>query len=186
MILRGFLDMSLEQAFRPRRLQEDFAARTTGRLFGLISVDTDVLKEWIERCNSNHQHVCGRIREDGIRPDRLIDCSRWELCTSDEPYVCLSYVWGSNLSDQKVAGNALPHEMPSTISDAMEVTLKLGWRYLWVDRYCINQDDEHEKHNIIRNMDAICEFVTAHTRIPHNLSLYGQCPYCDSLALVID
>jgi hypothetical protein len=168
MILRGFFDTSMEQTHWPRRLQEDSFARTTNRLYDQVSVDIDVLKEWTEWCNSNHQHVCGGTRQGRIRPDRLIDCSRRELCTSDGPYVCLSYVWGSNLPDQKAVGNALPHEMPSTISDAMEVTLKLGLRYLWVDRYCINQDDEDERHNIIRNMDAICEFVTVHTKVSHD------------------
>jgi hypothetical protein len=44
----------------------------------------------------------------------------------------------------------------------MFVTLKLGMRYLWVDRYCINQDDPEEKHGAIRNKDSIYRnaFVT--------------------------
>jgi hypothetical protein len=37
----------------------------------------------------------------------------------------------------------------------MEVTLKLGLCYLWVDRYCINQDDDEEKTRLFSMMDVI-------------------------------
>jgi hypothetical protein len=62
---------------------------------------------------------------------------------------------GSDLSDPKDAGSNFPKAMPSTISDAIDVTLKIGLRYLWVDRFCINHDDADDKHKIIQNMDAI-------------------------------
>ncbi|CAN9083409.1 unnamed protein product [Alternaria alternata] len=52
--------------------------------------------------------------------------------------------------------------IPQTVSDAMCVTLKLGMRYLWVDRHCIDQENREEKHDAIRNMDSIYReaFVT--------------------------
>jgi hypothetical protein len=37
----------------------------------------------------------------------------------------------------------------------MEVTLKLGLCYLWVDRYCINQADEEEMTRLFSMMDVI-------------------------------
>ena len=36
----------------------------------------------------------------------------------------------------------------------MTLTLKLGWQYLWVDRYCIDQNDQ-KKHIHITQMDKI-------------------------------
>ena len=46
---------------------------------------------------------------------------------------------------------------PKVIKDAFLVTKKLGYRYLWVDRYCIVQDDAQEKHQQIKNMGSIYE-----------------------------
>lgn len=37
----------------------------------------------------------------------------------------------------------------------MTVTKNIGFRYLWVDRYCISQIDEAEKHGQIAKMDQI-------------------------------
>jgi len=45
--------------------------------------------------------------------------------TSDR-YVTLSYVWGKDSSSE---------EMPLVVRDSITVTKKLGYRYLWVDRY---------------------------------------------------
>ena len=39
----------------------------------------------------------------------------------------------------------LPNEIPLTIRDAIQVTKALGYRFLWVDRYCIDQSSEAEK-----------------------------------------
>jgi hypothetical protein len=44
---------------------------------------------------------------------------------------------------------------PKVIQDAMLVVIKLGFRYLWVDRYCIPQDDAELKDFQIRAMGKI-------------------------------
>ena len=46
---------------------------------------------------------------------------------------------------------------PLTVQDAVRVVRNLGRRYLWVDKYCINQNDETEKRMMLRNMDLIYE-----------------------------
>jgi hypothetical protein len=159
MILGGFSIASIEAPFSSPLLQVGPEVSTGTRLSDPAVVDINIAKEWNEWCNVNHRHVCGKLRQGALRPDRLIDCERRELCHSDEPYVCLSYVWGPTLPDQESVAGTLPHEMPRTISDAIDITLKVGLRYLWVDRYCISQNNEAERHNIIRNMDAICKSV---------------------------
>jgi len=40
------------------------------------------------------------------------------------------------------------------IVDAMTVVQRIGFQFLWVDRYCISSDEE-DKHTQIRNMDLI-------------------------------
>lgn len=82
---------------------------------------------------------------------RLIDCDSSSRDVLDKPltekYVALSYVWG------EVA--VVPGSWPQVVLDAILVTRKLGLRYLWVDRFCIDQDDAQTKHSLISNMAAI-------------------------------
>jgi hypothetical protein len=62
--------------------------------------------------------------------------------------VALSYVWGVlNLGDTD--------PLPKVISDAMIVTMKLGYQYLWVDKYCISQSDHKEMEFQMSCMDTI-------------------------------
>ncbi|KAK4100523.1 heterokaryon incompatibility, partial [Parathielavia hyrcaniae] len=45
--------------------------------------------------------------------------------------------------------------LSAAISDAIQVTKALGYNYLWVDRYCIDQSDPQEMHSQINQMDLI-------------------------------
>ena len=52
--------------------------------------------------------------------------------------------------------------IPRTISDAIQLMLHIGKRYLWVDSLCIKQDDENDKKKQLTIMDSIytnAEFV---------------------------
>lgn len=48
------------------------------------------------------------------------------------------------------------------IRDSMLVSLGLGYLYLWVDKYCIYQEDPEDKAYFIRNMDNVyqCADIT--------------------------
>jgi hypothetical protein len=91
----------------------------------------------------------------------MIDCYSCEVVVTvdNAPYVALSYVWGAaSISD----GSSNPHfgfighqSISRTIRDAMHVTKSLGLRYLWVDKYCIDQNSAVEKHDQIGQMAAI-------------------------------
>ena len=52
-------------------------------------------------------------------------------------------------------------DAPLTVRDAAKAVLELGRRYLWVDRYCINQQDEDERKTMIDSMDLIYESADA-------------------------
>ncbi|KAH8800154.1 heterokaryon incompatibility protein-domain-containing protein [Xylogone sp. PMI_703] len=49
----------------------------------------------------------------------------------------------------------LPNEIPLTIRDAIQVTKALGYRFLWVDKYCIDQSSETEKQQQCSRMGDI-------------------------------
>lgn len=127
------------------------------------SVNYDLFNEYIRQCQSEHATMCGRSIRCDFTPTRLIDCKERVLCSAPNcRYTCLSYVWGEEFAEDAASNNQILTDVPKTVSDAMFVTLKLGMRYLWVDRYCIDQDNPEEKHNAIRNMDSIYRnaFVT--------------------------
>jgi hypothetical protein len=49
----------------------------------------------------------------------------------------------------------LPSDIPLTIRDAIQVTKALGYRFLWVDSYCINQESEEDKKQQCSRMGDI-------------------------------
>ncbi len=75
----------------------------------------------------------------------------------NRPYVALSYFWGlSSLnSDLSEDSNRLLTNLPNIIQDALTVTKKFGYRYLWIDRYCIDQKNEQERADQVGKMDLI-------------------------------
>ncbi|KAF3066286.1 hypothetical protein CFAM422_009188 [Trichoderma lentiforme] len=101
--------------------------------------------------------LCCSPKSD-LRGTRVIDCQEQSVA-EHEPgmrYVALSYVWGQSQPQRVVAdGKRLPAQLPLLIRDAMAVTQAAGFRYLWVDRYCIDQNNPTLKHEQIRQMDAI-------------------------------
>ncbi|KAI9148949.1 hypothetical protein HJFPF1_10993 [Paramyrothecium foliicola] len=49
----------------------------------------------------------------------------------------------------------LPRDLPLTIRDAIRVTKALGSRFLWIDKYCIDQSNEGEKQEQFSRMGDI-------------------------------
>jgi hypothetical protein len=133
------------------------------------SINYSVLKDWIFGCQRMHlKHcaaVCSRVN-DGIQEMpifRLIDCRTKTITTAPMTieYVALSYVWGRQTAENSSSENSplqpgLPTKLPNTIEDAMKVTVSLGYRYLWVDKYCVDQRAEHsELQAQLATMDLI-------------------------------
>lgn len=111
-------------------------------------VDFGPLKQKLAQCKTEHGHTCeakNRLPVEGLQVYNCLT-RRLEKATTDTKYVALSYVWGSDRgnSSQK------PPEKCRTIRDAMKVTLRLGYKYIWVDQLCINQDGTHRLQQIQR------------------------------------
>ncbi|KAI1495884.1 heterokaryon incompatibility protein-domain-containing protein [Biscogniauxia marginata] len=94
----------------------------------------------------------------------LIDCGKQEVvsCSSFPSdfvpeYVALSYVWGrtANMSEVETKGPTLPQSLSKVIQDAMKAVTSLGYRYLWVDKYCVDQHDTMKKREQIMHMDSV-------------------------------
>ncbi|KAL7961246.1 heterokaryon incompatibility domain-containing protein [Trichoderma compactum] len=119
--------------------------------------DPGTLKNWVDYCNHKHSSLCHPPKLD-LCDTHVIDCQKQSIAEHEPgmPYVALSYVWGQPQEQRElVDGKRLPAQLPLLIRDAMAVTQAIGFRYLWVDRYCIDQDNPTVKHEQIRQMDAI-------------------------------
>lgn len=83
------------------------------------------------------------------------------------PYVALSYVWGPSLDPPEYfaklegkSSESVLWKLPNTIEDAIEATLRLDYRYLWVDRYCIDQSNPTEVQSQVSKMGMIYQAAT--------------------------
>jgi hypothetical protein len=94
----------------------------------------------------------------------FIDCWSRKLVQVDSgcKYFALSYVWGTSYPEACRDQDELPKPatlpkfgVPRVIEDAMALVKELGGQYLWVDKYCIDQNDTAARHEQIRNMDHI-------------------------------
>jgi hypothetical protein len=138
--------------------------------------DYSLIKSWIKVCRTYHPGSCGKSVDFQRQFMRLKLIDVYErvvkLVQDCAPYIALSYVWGEVPKGQergtrqqqtsevilKSSGSyPLPKRLPKTIEDALTVVKRLGERYLWVDAYCINQNDEAEMKLQIDNMRLVYE-----------------------------
>ncbi|KAK8018901.1 Heterokaryon incompatibility protein [Apiospora marii] len=128
-----------------------------------------LIKTWLGTCLSEHQGSCTETHHNAEQFKSLVDETYFgvidvvdmqlkELPVKDGkpgPYVALSYVWGQETrgeSDyvstrttvmQYIERGGLEKvwpRLPSTIHDSIELVRCLGYRYLWIDAFCIVQD----------------------------------------------
>ncbi|TGJ87753.1 hypothetical protein E0Z10_g1001 [Xylaria hypoxylon] len=123
--------------------------------------DFGLLQQWINKCQTNHtacQQPRGSLDQLGVTLT-VVDCqlnSKVPLAQGEQ-YLALSYRWGKLPEcDDPWALSAAPR----TVRDAMALTLRLGHRFLWVDRHCIDQNDEANKAKELAVMDHIYENAT--------------------------
>lgn len=145
-----------------------FITSSTSKNANLARVDYSILRKCIQKCGRLHKVTC--LAKSSLPGNlRVIDCYEKTLVPlQSSDYVALSYVWGFPKSEHEIVHQpkldatdrrltVISQRLPLTILDAMAVVRNLGYRYLWVDRYSIDQDDNDDKRLQIGMMDRIFE-----------------------------
>ena len=127
------------------------------------------IKSWISECVEIHNSCPGST--DVLLPSRLLD-----VCPEDRDvslklvhtrgiegrYIALSYCWGGDQPAKLTTKLARTYaksidesRLPQTVQDAITMTRNLGFRFLWIDAYCILQDSASDKAKEIAMMDQV-------------------------------
>jgi len=113
----------------------------------------------ISECCKNHS--CLPMLRSTQFPSRVLDVSgllgdRVNLVITARKfsarYICLSHCWGDQNSIVRTMTNNLEEHikgiqissLPVTFRDAIDISRRLGIRYLWIDSLCIVQDSEQD------------------------------------------
>lgn len=118
-----------------------------------MEADMTAARACLETCRLLHDSC--RIDAKPIPGMLVIDCDVMKVVTppADCKYAALSYRWGKQT---RLAMLSAAHQhYPRTIIDAASVCLKLGLRYLWVDRHCIIEKNDAHKAQQIESMHLI-------------------------------
>ena len=118
----------------------------------------DLASHWLNTCLQSHG-VCREASNEAMMlPSRLIWLGppnlriRARICRTTDlkkfpPYFTLSHCWGgANVTRlikevQEDFSKAIPFDnLPKTFKDAMMITKRLGYSYIWIDSLCIIQD----------------------------------------------
>lgn len=128
------------------------------------SVEFSTIKKILAYCKSKHRNLCPDSRPT-ISGMKLINCNKPAKTISAldiepfpsncPPYIALSYVWGKLNNDNGGLGVNTNETVPRVVSDAMTATAELGYEYLWVDRFCIDQLNHSERDYQTSRMDEI-------------------------------
>lgn len=175
----------------------------------------DLINRWRDICGKEHQS-CRKTVLDQTLPTRVLELldpldrsNGRNLARLIEThhkmqgtYVCLSYCWGNVNKAQKGQtnkDNLASHlhgitfdELPGTVIDAIHICYKLGFRFLWVDRLCIVQDDMADW---LREASRMCE-IYSHAALTIAVSLCDDSsqsflskrrmgPFCEQRSSVI-
>ncbi|KAF2734249.1 HET-domain-containing protein, partial [Polyplosphaeria fusca] len=141
---------ALTKSTRDEKLRPHLSVRNTSSY-----IDVQTVHAWIRECQENHADSCTGPAHDDVNDLTVIDCETRQLQKLPESahYIALSYCWGS--SEAHVECGIVPANAPPLIEDCILFLRLLGFRYLWIDRYCIPQDDSWERHRQILQMGKI-------------------------------
>ncbi|KAK7959283.1 uncharacterized protein PG986_004137, partial [Apiospora aurea] len=145
-------------------------------------------KEKIKTCISDH--ACSHGARASSLLTRVLDVSYRSghegtvklLATDrqDATYACLSHCWGDTSRMLKTTTETLSShlngiaiaDLPRSFQDAVDITRRLGIRYLWVDSLCIIQDCKKDWDSEAQRMAEIYE--GSHVTIATTDSLNGD------------
>lgn len=146
--------------------------------FFLSDVQLGKLMESARRCKLDHQScngMAGSVSPLGSIPSlHLIDVRDRHIKPAEPSaeYITLSYRWGRRQKAVETTNGVpamrgtneshgrmrtLPDSIPPLLEDVIEVVRRLRQNFLWIDTYCINQDDPAEVQDAVKRMDDIYE-----------------------------
>lgn len=98
------------------------------------SIPLNELRRLVDYCQKNHTKCCKSSSTSNLSGLKVIDV--WTRTVICAPYGCsylaLSYVWGDCKNDGPVNDLEAP---PPVIEDAIQFTISMEHKYLWIDRY---------------------------------------------------
>ncbi|KAA8569233.1 hypothetical protein EYC84_000900 [Monilinia fructicola] len=115
-----------------------------------------IARDWLKTCSEMH-YECPSI-EDKHLPSRVVhvgtddrDPYIFQTGGMKGKYIALSHCWGGwisvALTTETIKGftERIPMaDLPATFRDAVVITRKLGFEYLWIDCLCILQDSSED------------------------------------------
>ncbi|KAL6704098.1 hypothetical protein ACN47E_008761 [Coniothyrium glycines] len=124
------------------------------------SVNINRAFQWLKTCKDAsqvHHRLCRPSASIKAARIKVIDCLSREVRSlrPKEPYLCLSYVWGTSKVFEDSGSGRILKALPKTIEDSIHLAIELGVPQLWVDQYCIDQANFLERHNTIAAMNLI-------------------------------
>ena len=132
----------------------------------LSEANIELASTWSSSCLNQHSR-CG-IDTNYTAPTRLIHVKGpHDLALEVSggrilPYLTLSYKWGDSKKYLTLAENIADHgkkipfeALPKTFQDAVRVTRRLGFEYLWIDALCIIHDSPEDLRKEISEMGSI-------------------------------
>lgn len=166
------------------------------------------IKNWLEECSTTHSE-CQQLQQGNKSLGKLASGPRRLLylfgnvshpqirLQENDPadkapqYIALSYCWGGDQPFKllnhlvQLWAKDMPYDqLPQTLKDAIQVTMDLGMKHLWIDALCIIQDSDQDKAEQISRMADIYEqaYVTISaaraTAVPegflHNRYIAGE------------
>ena len=126
-------------------------------------------RNWLHQCLHYHEKCARSLRV--TLPPRILDLG--SLDNPQEPtlvdgfgnkgtYLTLSHVWGGKVHGVTTMANVEQRRhgisstsLPRTFRDAIYITRKLGFQYLWIDCLCIVQDSIKDRKANCRKMSSI-------------------------------
>ena len=164
-------------------------------------IDINIVRNWIDTCTELHGTRCDWLNARSHEPAQamfLIDVENLKLVPSAPGirYVALSYVWGQENADafSGIAACMTSKNLPEllednslvssgifvvqVVHDAMDLVRSLNEKFLWVDKFCIPQDDGPDKQSQLNAMAFIYAnawlTIIAAQNSDANQGLYGD------------
>ncbi|KAF4865093.1 Proline-rich receptor-like protein kinase PERK9 [Colletotrichum siamense] len=127
-----------------------------------------LFKEWLRVCDEEHNHqfeseveLPTRVLDVGTNENPILRLHEKQRSTFGQ-YVALSHCWGTGQHFKTLKSNIDKfrqcidfEELPRTFKEAIEVTRKLKFRYLWIDSLCIIQDDPTDWEREAASMEHV-------------------------------